>query len=111
MNNGRILVPSPHRHAAAAQQQPVPDGFRRDANGSGLVVPEELSRKREVITKDEWRALERAIQRVLGPREIAFTMRCVHPGCPDPAMVRIRNADGGFTLRCGHAERVFTPSI
>lgn len=97
--------------AVAAVSAPAPGGFRRDPNGVGLFVPTELSRKREVITKDEWKALDRAIRKVLGPKEIKFILACGHLGCPDPKIVRLRQPDGGFILRCGHADRVFSPSI
>jgi hypothetical protein len=112
--SGRVLVVDEARSAtrvAAAAGDAAPAGFRRDANGAGLIVPEALSRIREVITKDEWKALDRAIRKVLGPREIAFRLECRHHGCPEPRIQRLPADDGGFVLRCGHADRVFTPEI
>jgi hypothetical protein len=106
-SGGRAMA----RAASRATEAGVPGGFRRDPNGAGLIVPVEYSRLREVITKDEWKALDRAIRKVLGPRQIRFRLECDHQGCPDRQITRVRAADGGFTLRCGHADRVFTPSI
>src|SRR5205807_1921718 len=80
------------------------------AHASGLIVPEALSRIREVITKDEWKALSKAIQKVLGPRRIKFLFFCDHEGCSAPRVERIRTADG-FVLRCGCRDRVYSPSV
>jgi hypothetical protein len=111
VDGGRVGAMARAVTASRAAEVGVPGGFRRDANGAGLIVPVEYSRLREVITKDEWKALDRAIRKVLGPRQIRFRLECDHKGCPDPVITRVREADGGFTLRCGHADRVFTPSI
>lgn len=89
----------------------MPAGFREDGQGSGLIVPEALSRGRQVITKDEWRTLSRAIERVLGPRQLKFLFFCDLKGCSDPQVTRVRQPGGGFVLRCGCTDRVYTPGI
>lgn len=85
---------------------PLPTGFRADPNRGGLIVPTEESRRRDVLTSDDRRALDRAIKRVLGPYEIKFLLLCGHEGCPDPKIDRIERPDGSYVLRCGHADRV-----
>ena len=81
------------------------------ANASGLFVPAEISRIREVITAEEWKALDRVIRKVLGPRRIKFLFSCDHEGCTDRLIRRERTGDGGFVLRCGCRDRVYSPSI
>lgn len=81
----------------------APAGFRE--NVTGLLVPEELSREREVWTRDEWRTLERAMK-LLERRQIHVFMRCNRPACQKTPMERLRNPDGGITLRCQHRDRV-----
>jgi hypothetical protein len=84
---------------------PAPEGFAESA--SGLILPAEHARLRIVVSKDEWRALERAIRKCLGPHRIKFALACDVEGCPDPAIRRVRELDGSMLLRCGHADRVF----
>lgn len=83
----------------------APAGFRRA--GSGLIVPEDVSRTREVWTYDEWRTLEKATK-LLSGRGVQLLMRCAQPDCQKSPMERRRRPDGGITLRCSHADREFT---
>lgn len=85
--------------------------FVKQGNGSELLVPKDLQRAREVITADEWRALHRCIDKVLGPRKIKFALACHKEGCQWRPIQRVQNAGGGFTLRCGCTDRVFTPKV
>lgn len=78
-------------------------GFREHA--SGLLVPEEQSRAREVWTKDEARLLERAMKLLKG-RGIEVFLRCERSACHGRPIERIRGADGGLVFRCEHADRV-----
>lgn len=87
-------------------QRDAPAGFRRSL-ASGLIVPEEISRAREVWTYQEWRALEKATT-LLASRGVQVLMRCSHPECQQAPMERLRRPDGGITLRCAHKDREFT---
>ena len=78
-------------------------GFARHA--SGLFVPDEVARPREVWTRDEWRVLERATT-LLTARNILLYLRCALPACAEAPLERRRNPDGGLTLRCAHLDRV-----
>lgn len=84
---------------------PKESGFRPHAGGSGLYVPEAQSRLREVWTKAEWKALNRATK-LLQSRQIGQFLRCEHPDCKDAPLKKIRTADG-YLLRCPHQDRVF----
>ena len=79
-------------------------GFAQHA--SGLLVPEELKREREVWTREELRTLDKATA-LLESRGIQVFMRCHKPECHKAPMERIRSLDGGITYRCGHKDRVF----
>lgn len=85
-------------------------GFREHA--SGLLVPEDISRQREVWTKDERKLLDRATE-LLRSRAIALQLRCLHPDCqgPDGKMQFSRDNAGDAILRCGHKDRVFVSRI
>jgi hypothetical protein len=82
----------------------------RPSSTSRLLVPEAISREREVWTYDEYKALERALKFVEGKGLKMFF------GCPDARCTRQpiethRNADGGLTLRCQHKDRVIVKAI
>lgn len=72
---------------------------------SGLYVPEAISRRRQVLTRDEWKLYERAI-RLYERHTIAVKMHCAARGCDDPAIVIVPGTDP--ILRCGCTDRVFT---
>lgn len=82
----------------------LPVGYRR--NDAGLIVPEDISRKREVWTWQEWRDLERVTKRLVA-RGLAFQFKCQDPRCQDTKLERVRRPDGGITLRCNHLDREF----
>ena len=86
----------------------IATGVRQSA--SGLWVPEELSREREVWTRDEARLLERATK-LLESRGVALYLRCTHPDCATVPIERLRAADGGLLLRCGHRDRHLSKSL
>lgn len=81
----------------------VAPGFAQHA--SGLYVPEEHKREREVWTYDEWRALERATK-LLDARGVTLYLACPEEACKGAPIERRRNLDGGITLRCAHKDRV-----
>lgn len=82
--------------------------FREHA--SGLYVPTELSRAREVWTSAEWRAIDRATK-ILTDKGVKLYLRCEQPSCKAAPMERLRNPDGGITLRCQHKDRIVSKAI
>lgn len=86
----------------------VPPGFRR-AEG-GLIVPEEVSREREVWCRSEWKVLERATK-LLQSRGVRLLLGCINVECRKKPLERIRSLDGGITLRCEHKDRVFVANL
>jgi hypothetical protein len=84
----------------------APAGFRRSVD-TGLLLPVELSRVREVWTRDERRLLERAVA-MLTRKGMRQYLKCDHAACAAAPIERVPAADGGFVLRCAHADRVFT---
>lgn len=71
---------------------------------SGLLVPSESSRTREVWTRDEW-ALMNRVGKLLKARELAFNLACLNPGCEGPMQMVVHPT--GHSLRCGCKDRVF----
>lgn len=82
----------------------TPAGYRPHA--SGLIVPEEHSRARKVLTKDDGRLLERCTK-MLAREGIKLFLGCVEPGCKHAPMERKRLRNGDFVLECAHATFVF----
>ncbi len=66
---------------------PSEGAFREHA--SGLIVPTELSREREVWTHDEWRTLERATK-LLQARGLELFIGCTDERCKKEPVKRIR---------------------
>jgi len=83
-------------------------GFHPHA--SGLLVPEDVAREREVWTRDEWKALEK-VTKFLQGKGVELFMGCTHHDCKKLPIERIRRADGGLTLRCAHKDREIIPRI
>jgi hypothetical protein len=83
-------------------------GFRPQANGSGLYVPDELSRKRIVCTYEDWKKLDRALD-VLNRLNLRMKFRCERDGCS--AITKITTRDGGTVLQCACSDRVFTKAF
>lgn len=79
----------------------APSGFRPTA--SGLIVPDEVSRVREVLTRDDWKVIDRAMK-VLKSRGIAATMRCLTEGCTNVAVGH--NDAGERVISCDHRHLV-----
>lgn len=108
MSEVEILVGSQKR--ANDPPKAAPDGAFRKTE-SGLIVPAEISREREVWTWPEWRALEKATQ-LLQSRGVTVYLRCDHSReCMAHPIERVRNLDGGITLRCAHKDRVFIKGL
>lgn len=80
----------------------MPTGFAPHA--SGLVVPTEVARVREVWTNDERKLLARALG-LCGAHQVLVGLQCGRPGCPEPIIRRVETPEG-FALRCGCVERV-----
>lgn len=92
----------------ARKVNPMP-AFRPSAT-SGLILPEELSRQRHVWTRGEWRLLERATV-MLDRHGVDLLMQCRDDACRDHQLEPMRMLDGGFRLRCNHADRVMTKAF
>lgn len=80
-------------------------GFRRH-EGSGLLVPEEVSREREVWTRDDLRLIDRATK-LLTSRGIQVMFACTDKRCADVKITRVHGLAGDYILRCNHKDRVF----
>lgn len=78
--------------------------FRR-RHESGLFVPEEHSRLREVWTRTEWKTVDRATK-FLESRGLKVLFGCEDPRCEKAAIEKRENVDGTVTLRCAHKDRV-----
>lgn len=83
-------------------------GFAR--HDSGLFVPDEHKRKREVWCRDQWKHVERATK-FLESRGVEMFFRCPEATCGDKPIERIRNLDGGLTFRCNHLDRVIPKEL
>lgn len=81
-------------------------GYRQTA--SGLLVPKESTRERQVWTKDEWKLLDRAT-RMVGGHGLKLLLECQHEDCRGKKMERIRRPDGTPMLQCEHMDRVVMP--
>lgn len=98
------------RKVALIEDHSLPGGFRAQGSGSGLIVPEDLSRTRQVITKAQWKTITRAIDQVCKPFNMRFVWQCNYEKCPDRIMQRRRTANG-FVLYCGCHEYIYDPAI
>lgn len=87
---------------------PTPHGFRE--NAAGLLVPQELSRERQILTWQEWRDLEK-VTKSLEARGIVLQMRCADPRCQREPITRVRTLEGGISFRCAHADRIYTKAV
>lgn len=72
---------------------------------SGLLVPRAHVRVRQVWTSQERQLLNRSTK-LLNSKGLDQMLKCQNPAC-GTWLERIENPDGGFTLRCGCADRVF----
>jgi hypothetical protein len=79
--------------------------FREHA--SGLIVPAEISRARDVFTDAESRTINRAVT-LLNRHGIEVYFGCPLDSCKKAPMEPRRLANGDFALDCEHASHVFT---
>lgn len=86
----------------------MPHGFRQ--NALGLLVPEEVSRERQVMTWQEWRDLEK-VTKQLAARGVILQLKCSDPRCQRTPIERHRTLEGGISFRCEHADRVYTKAV
>lgn len=93
-----MLRPDTHARTYPHGYRPLP--------GSTLVVPEVLSRQRDVWPKDEGRLLDRVIA-LLESHSVKLLLKCGKADCTGQTLERIKTADG-YTLQCGCTDRVFT---
>jgi hypothetical protein len=77
------------------------------AHASGLIVPAEISRARDVFTDSESRTINRAVT-LLNRHGIEVYFGCPLEGCKKAPMEPRRLANGDFVLECAHASHVFT---
>jgi hypothetical protein len=84
----------------------APRGYR-PSTGSGLLVPDAVSRIREVWTSDEWRLIDRAM-RLLHSRSVKVTLTCKSDTCDDRAIQGTTEVSGDMRLRCGCKDRIVT---
>lgn len=85
-------------------------GFRPAASGSGLLVPEELSRERETWTNDDWKRVKRGLA-FLAEHGLAVVMRCTQPGCRQVPLETLTQPDGTTVIRCEHKDRVIRKGV
>lgn len=86
----------------------APHGFRE--NALGLLVPEEISRERQVMSWQDWRDLEK-VTKSLERRGIVLQLKCADPRCQKAPIQRVRTAEGGIAFRCEHADRIYTKAV
>lgn len=84
------------------------------AHPSGLLVPDELSRLRTLITADQWKQVRRTVNQFCRPHQIRFVLIC--DACFDAKrehhmFEKIRTPDGGFVLRCDHRDLAYIPAL
>lgn len=83
--------------------QPDP-AFREHV--SGLIVPAELSRKREVWAKDEWRLVERAVK-LMKSRGVSTFYKCDNPACAsEPLRLHRDPKSRAVDMRCACKSRL-----
>jgi hypothetical protein len=88
----------------------LPLGYRQASSATGLLVPEDTPRAREVFTKDEARLLERAMK-LIKARGLVLQMRCSDERCQDTKIERIVDEAGDVRLRCAHRDLVFSHTL
>ena len=86
--------------SAASSAQP----FRQ--RDSGLYVPDEYSRIREVWTRDALRLINR-VTKLLNSRGIQVMFACENPKCVDTKISKAPGLGGEYILRCNCKDRVF----
>lgn len=79
-------------------------------HSSGLFVPDELKREREVWTRDETKAVIKVLT-LLESRGLVVFLGCPDERCRAAPIDRYRNMDGSITMRCAHKDRVLSRTI
>lgn len=82
----------------------LPEGFRESA--SGLILPEEVARKQDTWTPEEWAIVERAASFVAkrkGAILRLFCVECLQSG--KAGLLEMVHTPYGRTLRCDHMDR------
>lgn len=78
-------------------------GFRRIGS---LLVPASLEREREVWTRDDWKAVDRAAK-VLKARGVKVVLTCEQ--CQvNGTLTMAADPTGDLTLSCAHKTRILT---
>lgn len=81
---------------------------------SGLIVPTEVSRRREVWPRSEWATVERAVKlmkqkRVPASHGVSTFYKCNNPACDGkPLALHLNPMNREVTLRCGCTDRVMS---
>lgn len=84
----------------------LPAGFNESASGSGLLVPDALSRDHSTVTKAELKHLKRTA-RILEALQIKMMLFCNDARCHSDERIAILENDlGQLTFRCQHKDRV-----
>lgn len=73
---------------------------------SGLLVPVDAGRTREVWTKADWKLLNKA-GAFLASRGMAFHLVCLSSECKGVNLEQARDTAGRTSLRCKCKDRVF----
>lgn len=81
------------------------EGFRQSVD-SGLYVPPDLSRVREVWTAADWRLLRR-VARFFKANDVGMILRCMHDTCDDKPLQKLLEP-GRILLRCNCTDRVLS---
>ena len=92
-------------------RESLPHGFRTASKATGLIVPVETDREREVWTRDEWKLVDR-VTKLLAARGIKFQFGCTDPRCQGERMEFLPQIRGRAEpiLRCNHRDRVWSRS-
>lgn len=90
--------------------QPNAQAFRQSVD-SGLLLPPELSRVRHVLTRDQWRLLERCTKMLHDIKRsdgygVQLQLQCERKECHAAPLEGQRLQDGSFQLRCEHRDLV-----
>jgi hypothetical protein len=108
------MIPSPQQlresglivpRERPSDPRPANPAFREHA--SGLIVPEAISRVRDVFTDSESRTINRAVT-LLNQHGIEVYFGCPLESCKKRPMEPRRLANGDFVLECEHAAHIFT---
>lgn len=83
----------------------LPHGYRRTPSSTGLLVPEDTPRPRQVWTKDEVRLHDRFVA-LMHERGLKIAMKCGKDGC-DGELTRLQGNGGEYIFRCSCTDRVF----